>query len=408
MMTLKAQVIGLNELLTIIYGTELCLSLLLERLGFTSEQINTLRCQHAEQIVTAHLLLLEEYFTTFRDGERLYHIIKRRFGLDGERPETLEQIGEHFNVSRERIRQLEKKAIKRCKYKRWLRAWEQGLHDITVMVLSNFETNTNVSQNQSLPKPRLTHISKPKPSSEGYIYILTNPAMPELIKIGKCKMTPEMRATQLSKHTGMPFPFSVYYKQYTPFATEAEMLIHAELTEHRVDVLKEFFKLEREVAKRFCDETIQLLDNDPDIFMKTYPNSGKEWTYDEAEQLKKAYTPEASFKDLSLQFGRTPYQLEVFLNSIGVIQTTRYPKAIPQFKGFSSESSSSVKLEKIRQQYPNAYAKWTKEEDDLLIKEYRNSQDIEQLATIFQRKPTAIKARLKKFGFEIDYSVKRY
>jgi RNA polymerase primary sigma factor len=39
-------------------------------------------------------------------------IILRRFGLDGGEPETLRQIGESMNLSRERIRQLEQKALR--------------------------------------------------------------------------------------------------------------------------------------------------------------------------------------------------------------------------------------------------------------------------------------------------------
>ena len=41
----------------------------------------------------------------------LAQIVRRRFGLDGDEPETLLQIGERMNLSRERIRQLEKKAL---------------------------------------------------------------------------------------------------------------------------------------------------------------------------------------------------------------------------------------------------------------------------------------------------------
>jgi RNA polymerase primary sigma factor len=38
-------------------------------------------------------------------------IIKRRFGLDGEEPATLKEIGEGYDLSRERIRQLQEQAL---------------------------------------------------------------------------------------------------------------------------------------------------------------------------------------------------------------------------------------------------------------------------------------------------------
>ena len=45
------------------------------------------------------------------ENEREQKIMKLRFGLDGEEPLTLAEIGRQINVSRERVRQLEAKAI---------------------------------------------------------------------------------------------------------------------------------------------------------------------------------------------------------------------------------------------------------------------------------------------------------
>lgn len=42
-------------------------------------------------------------------------VIQKRYGLEGRRPQTLEQIGIKFNVTRERIRQIEVKSIKKLK-----------------------------------------------------------------------------------------------------------------------------------------------------------------------------------------------------------------------------------------------------------------------------------------------------
>ncbi len=42
-------------------------------------------------------------------------ILRLRFGLDGQPAETLEKIGKTFNVSKERIRQIEKKALKKLR-----------------------------------------------------------------------------------------------------------------------------------------------------------------------------------------------------------------------------------------------------------------------------------------------------
>ena len=47
--------------------------------------------------------------------ERKREILTHRFGLDGGEPRTLEEVGEHFNLTRERIRQLESEALKTLK-----------------------------------------------------------------------------------------------------------------------------------------------------------------------------------------------------------------------------------------------------------------------------------------------------
>ncbi len=65
----------------------------------------------------AHSQLLKE---TIQDvlstlTEREEKVIRLRFGLDNGRTWTLEEIGREFNVTRERIRQIEAKAIKKLK-----------------------------------------------------------------------------------------------------------------------------------------------------------------------------------------------------------------------------------------------------------------------------------------------------
>jgi RNA polymerase primary sigma factor len=48
-------------------------------------------------------------------SERETKVLKMRFGLNNERPHTLEEVGKKFNVTRERIRQIEAKALKKIK-----------------------------------------------------------------------------------------------------------------------------------------------------------------------------------------------------------------------------------------------------------------------------------------------------
>ena len=41
---------------------------------------------------------------------------KLRFGLDDGRPRTLEEVGQEFNITRERIRQIEAKALRKLRH----------------------------------------------------------------------------------------------------------------------------------------------------------------------------------------------------------------------------------------------------------------------------------------------------
>jgi len=57
--------------------------------------------------------------------------------------------------------------------------------------------------------------------------------------------------------------------------------------------------------------------------------------------------------------------------------------------------------QKIRQKYPRAYVKWSREEDENLQNEYTSGQQIGELVNKFQRQPAAIRSRLQKLGLKI-------
>jgi RNA polymerase primary sigma factor len=57
-------------------------------------------------------------------SQREREVIKLRFGLEDGEEKTLEQIGQQFGVTRERIRQLEAKALRKLRHpsrNRWLK-----------------------------------------------------------------------------------------------------------------------------------------------------------------------------------------------------------------------------------------------------------------------------------------------
>lgn len=57
---------------------------------------------------------LDEVLETLADREK--KVLKLRFGLDDGRARTLEEVGKEFNVTRERIRQIEAKALRKLRH----------------------------------------------------------------------------------------------------------------------------------------------------------------------------------------------------------------------------------------------------------------------------------------------------
>ena len=57
---------------------------------------------------------VEEVLGTLTPRE--HRIVQLRFGLEDGRSRTLEEVGKEFNVTRERIRQIEAKAIRKLRH----------------------------------------------------------------------------------------------------------------------------------------------------------------------------------------------------------------------------------------------------------------------------------------------------
>jgi len=61
-----------------------------------------------------HISLREQIEDALRElPERETTVLRMRYGLGDGREYTLEEVGQHFNLTRERIRQIELKALKR-------------------------------------------------------------------------------------------------------------------------------------------------------------------------------------------------------------------------------------------------------------------------------------------------------
>ena len=80
-----------------------------------------------ETYVDQHLLKesIKRVFHTLRAREA--RVLSLRFGLEDGRQRTLEEIGHEFGVTRERIRQIEAKALRKLRHPNRSKEWRDFL-----------------------------------------------------------------------------------------------------------------------------------------------------------------------------------------------------------------------------------------------------------------------------------------
>lgn len=89
----------------------------------------------------------------------------------------------------------------------------------------------------------------------GFVYILSNPAIPGLVKIGHTKGSLQSRVNQLSAATGVPKPFVVEGYFFAEKPKEDELMIHHSLASRRHKG-REFFSLSVSDALAECQKVL--------------------------------------------------------------------------------------------------------------------------------------------------------
>ena len=78
---------------------------------------------------------------------------------------------------------------------------------------------------------------------DSWVYVLSNPTMPGLLKIGYTAKKPDERAKQLSRGTGVALPFKVEYAYRCFNAERLEGELHKYFKPYRTNNQKEFFQI---------------------------------------------------------------------------------------------------------------------------------------------------------------------
>lgn len=79
----------------------------------------------------------------------------------------------------------------------------------------------------------------------GYLYLLVNPSMEGIVKIGRTTRNPAVRAEELGAVTGVPTPFLLVFDLFFPDCDHAERYVHDVLEARglRVSEGREFFRV---------------------------------------------------------------------------------------------------------------------------------------------------------------------
>ena len=89
---------------------------------------------------------------------------------------------------------------------------------------------------------------------DSWVYVLSNPSQPGILKIGYTNSVPEVRAKQLSNATGVALPYEVEFAYSCWNGLELEKDVHERLNEYRLTKQREFFQVDLEEAKEIIEE----------------------------------------------------------------------------------------------------------------------------------------------------------
>jgi hypothetical protein len=131
-MDFKVQLSGLNELLSVIYGNRTKLEDLLRESGFDEAQVELLQARPLEAVVDQFLEMVHKRLTSESGKDTYYQILSRRYGLDGELPESLEAMAQKRNDSPGYLHQLFQEILKRCQSKTAQADFKKGLYHIAI------------------------------------------------------------------------------------------------------------------------------------------------------------------------------------------------------------------------------------------------------------------------------------
>ena len=184
-------------------------------------------------------------------------------------------------------------------------------------------------------------------SNLGIVYVLTNPAMPGLVKIGKTvKDSVEGRLNELYS-TGVPVPFECAYAARVADESEVERAFHQAFGPYRINPKREFFEIEPEQAIALLR---LMADEDVTPAIQREAESVDEGSKEASRKLK-ARRPNLNFVEMGIPIG----SILEFMNSDATVEVISERKVMFQDEEMSLTAVTKELLNNDYQVAPGPY-----------------------------------------------------
>ncbi len=153
------------------------------------------------------IVIMYETFNILNKKEK--QVLSMRFGLDGEEPKILDEVGKVLGVTKERIRQIEVKALRKIR-------WEKPLK--LRATISDDEADRYIDikcKSVEKPKPEPVEKPKPKPVKKALTWRTKDPITGKDILVRKTNYMIEKRIPDVDFNKGMYLRSFWSYKTIT-------------------------------------------------------------------------------------------------------------------------------------------------------------------------------------------------
>lgn len=188
-------------------------------------------------------------------------------------------------------------------------------------------------------------------SNSGYIYVLINHSMENLVKVGKTTRDTESRAKELSSVTGVPMPFLVAFDTYFDDCSEAEEYIHKRLEQKgfRLSNNREFFKAPLKEVVNIIVEVQQLFQSKsislPDNHIESEQKHGESAVHDE----KEPWGAIEAIAEYHLMYGNFEGSYRLFKQALSMgSKNSYYPFGVMTLRGWGCLEDGEKGLELLQ------------------------------------------------------------